>query len=78
MLTRLDYKVRTRAPRFMDGFLHLYYLYRHYAKEEKSSRSLTKTVKFATYLQNIFGMDQLWQLPFYAAFEVIRRIRGAL
>ena len=74
-ITRLDYRIRTRSPRFTDGLLHLYYLYKHYAKEGNASRS---PAKFASYLQNVFGMDQLWQLPFYAAFEVFRRTRGAV
>jgi hypothetical protein len=77
-ITRLDYRIRTRSPRLTDGFLHLYYLYKHYAKNENGSSSSTKIVKFSTYLQNVFGMDQLWQLPFYATFEIIRRIRGGL
>jgi hypothetical protein len=77
-ITRLDYRVRTRSPRFTDGLLHLYYLYKHYAREENSLGSSTKLARFGTYLQNIFGMDQLWQLPLYAAFEIIRRTRWAV
>jgi hypothetical protein len=72
-ITRMEHKVKTRSPRLMDGFLEVHFLCRSYARQVVGAGLFSKLAGFPKFLQNIFGMDQLRQLPLYVLFELVRR-----
>jgi len=72
-ITRMEHKAKTRSPRLMDGFLEVHFLCRSYARQVRGAGLFSKLAGFPKFLQNIFGMDQLRQLPLYVLFELVRR-----
>jgi len=74
-ITRMEYRIRTRTPRVMDGLLEIYLLYKSHAKQHQAS-GLFRTLRgFPEFLQHVFGMERLRHLPLYVLFEFVRRLR---
>ena len=72
-LAEYRYKIHSYEPKPL-GFLPL--LWFRYLRLEGGDSSHNKFIGFVKYLQRFWGADELWQLPFYAAFMSLRRLRA--
>ena len=70
---KIEYKIRTRPPGILDGFLELSLLYRNYSKMSGGKNFIRKIVGFPKFLTHVFGMENSRQLVIYSAFEFVRR-----
>lgn len=74
-IMRMEYRIRTRPPRLMDGFLEIYFLYKCYTRQDQPLGLFRALKGFPEFLQHVFGMERLCHLPLYVLFELVRRFR---
>lgn len=70
---RVEYEVRTRPPGILDGLVELCFLYDGYYRENADKNTFRRITGFPKFLEHVFGMESVWQLLLYSAFEMIRR-----
>ena len=71
-LAEYKYKIENYEPKPL-GFLPL--LWFRYLRLEGGDSPHYKLIGFVKYLQRFWGADHIWQLPSYAVFMAMRRIR---
>ncbi|MBE9125529.1 MULTISPECIES: nucleotidyltransferase family protein [unclassified Coleofasciculus] len=69
-----EYKVLTTKSLPMFGSLTPRYF--QYLRAVKNVNSRFKLLEFTRYLQYVWGLDHLWQVPYHATFLGIKRIRA--
>jgi hypothetical protein len=67
------YRVRTKKPGVLDGFVELRFLWGAYSKENGSRNLISKISGFPRFLEHVFGMSTVWHLIMYSGFELVRR-----
>jgi hypothetical protein len=72
---RLEYRIRTRPPSLMKGILEICFLYKHSARHSQPAGLFWKLKGFPEFLQHLFGLERLRQLPLYVVLDFIRRFR---
>jgi len=70
---KIEYKIKSRHPGILDGFLELCVLYRNYSKMSRGKNFIRKIGGFPKFLQYVLGMESTWQLVLYSVFEFVRR-----
>jgi len=70
---KIEYKIKSRHPGILDGFLELCILYRNYSKMSRGKNFIRKIGGFPKFLQHVLGMESTWQLVLYSVFEFVRR-----
>jgi len=74
-IMRLEYRIRTRPPGLMKGILEICFLYKHSARHSQPAGLFWKLKGFPEFLQHLFGLERLRQLPLYVLLDFIRRFR---
>jgi hypothetical protein len=74
-IMRLEYRTRTRPPSLMKGILEICFLYNHYARHRQPVGLFWKLKGFPEFLQHLFGLERLCQLPLYVVLDFARRFR---
>jgi len=74
-IERIQYTARTTHPaKLLRPFRALRLHYIHYSQHMSSACLLHRLIGFPKVLQQIWGLDHLWQVPFYGVFRWIRMI----
>ena len=71
---RRFYKIRMQPMDTLSPYRMLTLLYLRYSQATYSGNSELSSASFLRYLQMLWGVDCLWQVPFYAVLKAIRRI----
>lgn len=75
---KIEYRIRTRPPRVLDGLLELYLVSQCCFRGMKNQQLIRKLCLLPRLVLHVFGMEHISQLPLYAAFELIRRMNEIL
>ncbi len=78
LMGRIEHRAGTSPPGLVKGFLEVRYLAQRYRELARRPGADGRIPGFFPFLRQILGMDHLWQLPMYATFEGLRRMRGML
>lgn len=71
---RSEYKARTRSAELVGPLLGLWLYYLHYSRLVNDASLQHKLIGFPRFLQHIWAVDSLWQVPFHAVLKGIQRI----
>ena len=75
---RRRYIAETSPPGLMAGLLELWLLRHRWWELKGVYPEWPEMTGFPAFLRHILGMNSCWQIPLYAAFEAIRRLRRSV
>jgi hypothetical protein len=71
---RWDYSAKTIPPHARDPFLVSWAYLREYHRAVMNESCARKILAFPGFIQSLWSVEHIWQLPFYAAVGAFRRI----
>jgi hypothetical protein len=77
-IERMEHEACTRSPGLMGGLPQSWFRYLRFSQLESVTSLRPKLFGFPKFLQQIWTLDHLWQVPFYAVSKASKRIQAKL